>query len=225
MPAALMLFAAGFGTRMRPLSEIRPKPLIDVAGQPLIQHALDQAADLPYLKIVANAHYLGDQIEAYFDGTDVVVNREDPEILDTGGGLRNALPLLGNGPLFTLNCDYVWKGPSPLTLLQDAWDPDRMDALLLGIDPSHALGTDSTGDFIVDEEGRATRGSGLIYAGAQITTTSELMEVPGPAFSMNAVWDRMIVRKRLFMLPYPGRWCVLDRPDAIPLAEAMLKNV
>ncbi|MBT9385728.1 nucleotidyltransferase family protein [Pseudooceanicola sp. CBS1P-1] len=220
-PLALMLFAAGHGTRMRPLTNSRPKPLIEVAGRPLIAHALDQTRDLALPRTVANAHYLGDQIAAHFAGTPVQVSPE-AALLDTGGGLRHALPLLGEGPVFTLNTDAVWKGPAALSLLARHWDPARMDALLLGIPPANAIGHAGQGDFTPDAEGRITRGPGLIYSGAQITTTQDLAAIPETAFSLNAVWDRMIARGRLFILPYPGLWCDVGRPEAISLAEEML---
>ena len=131
MPDALMLFAAGFGTRMGALTADRPKPLVEVAGKPLIDHALDLAEGVGPLRRVANAHYRADQLAAHLDGRDVALSREEPEILDTGGGLRAALPLLGPDPVFALNTDAVWSGPNPLRLLAEAWDPERMDALLL----------------------------------------------------------------------------------------------
>ncbi|QOL82025.1 nucleotidyltransferase family protein [Pseudooceanicola spongiae] len=223
-PASLMLFAAGYGTRMRPLTDTLPKPLIEVAGKPLLTHAMEQVAHMPDLKVVANAHYKADQIVDYFAGTGVMVNREAPDLLDTGGGLRNALPLLGDGPVFTMNTDAVWNGPSALECLAQAWDPERMDALLLGVPPEHALGHAGQGDFSVDAEGRAARGPGLIYSGVQILQTKELLEIEDSVFSLNALWDRMIVRERLFILPYPGQWCDVGRPENIAMAEAMLRG-
>ncbi len=219
-----MLFAAGNGTRMRPLTETVPKPLIEVAGKPLLAHAMDQVATMPNLRVVANAHYKADQIEAYFAGSDVVVNRESPDLLDTGGGLRNALPLLGDGPVFTMNTDAVWLGPSPLDCLARAWDPVRMDALLLGIPLDRAHGHAGHGDFSADPDGRAARGPGLIYSGVQILSTKELLEIEGSVFSLNALWDRLLVRQRVFIQPYPGQWCDVGRPENIAVAEAMLRG-
>ena len=126
-----MLFAAGFGTRMGELTRSRPKPLIPVAGRALLDHALDLAAGAGLSRQVVNAHYLAEQVVAHLDGRGIPVAVETPEILDTGGGLRAALPLLGPGPVFTLNTDAVWTGPNPLVTLAGAWDPARMDALLL----------------------------------------------------------------------------------------------
>lgn len=219
-----MLFAAGFGTRMQPLTLTRPKPLVQVAGRALIDHALDQAAPLPGLKIVANAHYLPDQIVDHLAPRGIPVLVEDPEILDTGGGLKNALPLLGDGPVFTMNTDAVWSGPSPLALLADAWDGDRMDALLMCVSPENAVGHAGTGDF-VDTGGRVTRGPGLIYSGAQVIRTEGLAEIDRTAFSLNLLWDRMLNAGRLHILSYPGRWCDVGHPGGIALAEEMLADV
>ncbi|QPM91495.1 nucleotidyltransferase family protein [Pseudooceanicola algae] len=224
MPAALMLFAAGFGTRMRPLTDSRPKPLIPVAGRALIDHARDQAAGLPSLVTVANAHYMADQVEGHLAGTGVTVNRESPDILDTGGGLLNALPLLGNGPVFCLNTDAVWAGPPALKVLLEGWDPERMDGLLLCVSPDNSRGHPGTGDFTLDAEGRVTPGAGLNYTGAQILKTDLLSEIEGPAFSVWKLWERMIARKRLFAQPYPGLWCDVGRPENIAEAEAMLNT-
>lgn len=217
-----MLFAAGFGTRMRPLTDTRPKPLVQVAGRALIDHALDQRGDLP-LRVVANAHYLADQVIAHFEGTDVLVNHEVARILDTGGGLRNALPLLGTGPVFTLNTDAVWKGPPALPLLARAWDPARMDALLLCIPPDRALGHAGPGDFLpAGGQGAATPGPGLVYTGAQIVKPDLLAEIKGPAFSIWELWTRFLARERLHVMEYPGQWCDVGRPDSIALAEDLL---
>ncbi len=220
-----MLFAAGFGTRMRPLTDTRPKPLIRVAGQALIDHALAQTAGMTGLRIAANAHYRADQIVAHLSPRGIPVLVEQPKILDTGGGLRHALPQLGDGPVFTMNTDAVWSGPSPLELLAQAWDGARMDALLLGIPPQNAVGHGGQGDFISAPQGRVRRGSGLIYSGAQIIRTDLLHDMPPGAFSLNLLWDRMIAADRLRLLPYPGRWCDVGHPGGISLAEEMLNDV
>lgn len=222
-PAALMLFAAGLGTRMRPLTDDRPKPLVEVAGRPLIDHALAQRGDLR-LKTVANAHYRAEQVEAHFDGSDVTVLREAPAILDTGGGLRNALPALGEGAVFTLNTDAVWKGPAALPLLARAWDPAKMDALLLCVPRDQTRGHVGPGDFTTDDEGRGTPGPGAIYSGAQIIDTRLMDGIEGPAFSMWELWRRALAHDRLYLLAYPGLWCDVGRPDCIPMAEDMLAD-
>lgn len=219
-----MLFAAGFGTRMGALTRDRPKPLIEVAGKTLIDHALQQvrAAGVPH--IVANAHYRADQITAYLAGTGIAVNVEAPDLLDTGGGLRAALPLTGPGPLFTMNTDAVWAGPNPLEVLAQHWRAARMDALLLCLSPAQAVGHVGQGDFVLDADGRAARGPGLVYSGVQILRTDLLETIDDTKFSLNAVWDRMIAADRLYGVTYAGKWCDVGHPGGIALAEEMLRQ-
>ncbi len=215
-PEALMIFAAGFGTRMGALTAHRPKPLIPVAGRPLIDHALGLARGAGIPRIVVNLHYLGHQIAAHLEGQDVLFSPE-PEILETGGGLRAALPLLGPGPVFTLNPDAVFAGPNPLATLRAAWR-EGMEALLL-------LKEDGgRGDFLLGPDGRLTRanGPGLRYLGAQIIDPASLHEIPDRAFSLNLLWDRMIARGTAFGLIHPGGWCDVGRPEGIAAAEALL---
>lgn len=223
-PDAVMLFAAGFGTRMGSLTATLPKPMIKVAGRPLIDHALDLVRPLRPARIVANLHYKPDLLAAHLSANDVALSIEDPEILETGGGLRAALPLLGNGPVFTLNTDAIWSGPNPLRLLADAWQPDHMDALLMCIPQDRAIGHSGKGDFVVDANGRATRGPGMIYCGAQIVKTDGLATIKETAFSLNLLWDQMLARNRLFCLSFPGTWCDVGKPESIPLAEALLET-
>ncbi len=224
-PQSIMLFAAGFGTRMGALTRNRPKPLIEVGGRPLVDHTLDLVQGAGPLRTVANLHYLADQLEAHLKPKGVLLSREEPEILETGGGLRAALPLLGAEPVFTLNTDAIWAGPNPLTLLQDSWNPDIMDALLMCVPVPNAIGHAGSGDFTADAEGRITRGPGLIYGGAQIIKTDGLGEFPEKAFSLNRLWDRMHDQRRLFAVEYPGKWCDVGRPEGIALAEGLLADV
>ncbi|WP_375174036.1 nucleotidyltransferase family protein [Pseudooceanicola sp.] len=220
-PRALMLFAAGFGTRMGALTADRPKPLVEVAGRPLIDHALDLITPVVAGPVIANLHYRADQLEAHLAGSPVQTVREEPEILETGGGLKNALPLLGSGPVFTMNSDAVWKGPNPLALLAEAWRED-MEALLLCIPPDQARGHSGAGDFTSGPP--VTRGPGLIYSGAQIIRTDGLSAIKEQAFSLNLLWNEMLERGTLHVLPYPGAWCDVGRPEGIALAEDMLAH-
>jgi MurNAc alpha-1-phosphate uridylyltransferase len=221
-PDAAMIFAAGLGTRMGALTRDRPKPLIPVAGRPLLDHALELARPAAR-RIVVNTHYLPDQIATHLAGSGVLISHEPGPILETGGGLRAALPLLGPGPVFTLNSDAVWNGPNPLLALRAAWDPARMEALLLLLDRPQAIGHTGPGDFIMTD-GHLTRGPGLVYSGAQIIQTTDLAAIPDTVFSLNKLWDRMIARGTLHGLRYSGQWCDVGRPDSIPLAEAMLTH-
>lgn len=220
-PDTVMLFAAGFGTRMGALTADRPKPLIPVAGRPLIDHAL---ALTGARRVVANTHYLPDQMAAHLTPRGVQISHED-RILETGGGLRAALPQLGNGPVFTLNSDAVWTGPNPLDALEAAWDPTRMDALLMLIPRENARGHLGKGDFLPDTDGRLSRGPGLIYSGAQIVKTDLLHKIKDEVFSLNLLWNHMMEAHRLFGIAHTGNWCDVGHPDGIGVAEAMLADV
>jgi MurNAc alpha-1-phosphate uridylyltransferase len=219
---AVMLFAAGFGTRMQPLTLDRPKPMIEVAGKPLIGHALDLARGIEPTCVVANLHYKPQMLIDYLwpRGVEIVV--EEPEILDTGGGLRNALPLLGKAPVVTLNTDAIWSGPNPLELLENAWDPDRMEGLLMCVPVSRTVAYEGAGDFRINPSGRLTRGPGGVYAGAQIIKTHRLHDIAGDRFSLNLLWDLMLAEGTLHGLAYPGKWCDVGHPSGIALAEAMI---
>ena len=220
----LMLFAAGFGTRMGALTCDRPKPLIPVAGRALLDHALD-IADTPCVsRRVINLHYLGAQIAQHLQGQDIALSWEDP-ILDTGGGLRAALPLLGAGPVMMLNTDAVWTGANPLQQLAAAWDGDKMDGLMLLSAPDQALGHKGAGDFVVDGQGRLSRAKGVVapvYLGAQILRTDGLAAIDQQVFSLNVLWDQMIEKSRLYGVFHQGGWCDVGHPEAIPLAESLL---
>lgn len=217
-----MLFAAGFGTRMGDLTAERPKPMVPVAGRPLIDHTLDLVAPLNLSRVVVNLHYKPQPLIDHLLGRDIAFSREMPEILDTGGGLRHALPLLGAGPVFTMNTDAVWRGANPLEVLRAAWAPERMEALLICIPPAQAVGHKGQGDFEMDREGRISRGPGLIFGGAQIINPGVLSEIGETAFSLNQAWNRIADRGRLFGVTYPGRWCDVGHPAGIDLAEALL---
>lgn len=225
-PDSLMVFAAGFGTRMGALTAKSPKPLITVAGRTLLDHALNQADGLGLRQIVVNLHYLGDQIADHLKARpEIKLSWEREQILETGGGLRQALPLLGPGPVFTLNSDAVWAGANPLRLLSDHWDATRMDALLLLAEPEAALGYGGSGDFTLAPDGRISRAGpkGLAYLGAQILNPSGLSGIAETGFSLNLLWDRMIAEGRVFGLRYPGGWCDVGRPEGIVMAETLLR--
>ncbi|AXI44603.1 nucleotidyltransferase [Sulfitobacter sp. SK012] len=223
-PEAVMMFAAGFGTRMKHLTANQPKPLIQVAGKPLIDHALDLTHAIQPKHLVANLHYKAEMLEDHLHPLNVETLTELPDILETGGGLRNALPLLGDGPVFTMNTDAIWRGANPLKLLLDAWDGSTMDALLIAVPPDQAVGYSGSGDFTIDIDGRLTRGPGLIYGGIQIIKTDLLATIPETAFSLNRIWDLMLERQRLFGLTYDGHWCDVGHPQGVALAENMLSR-
>lgn len=218
-----MLFAAGFGTRMQPLTLTRPKPLIEVAGKALLDHALNQVDAAGMGRIVVNSHYMAAQISDHLASrADILISDEQPDILDTGGGLRNALPLLGPGPVLTINTDAVWTGANAISQLRAAWNPDLMDALLLLVPCENAVGHAGGGDFVPDSGGRLTRGPGLVYSGAQIVKTDGLDAIDEDSFSLNLLWNKMIAEGRLFGTAHTGGWCDVGHPGGITLAETML---
>ncbi|MDE0591022.1 nucleotidyltransferase family protein [Halocynthiibacter sp. C4] len=224
MPDALMLFTAGKGTRMGSLTRDFPKPLIKVAGRPLVDHALDLVSPMPELRVVANLHAHADKLEAHLSQSGLVLSDERDALLETGGGLRKAIPLLNSSPVFTLNSDAVWKGPNPLECLKLAWDPNKMDALLLLIPSDNAIGHNGRGDFALENNGRIFRGGPYVYTGAQVIKTERLAEIEEDAFSLNALWDILIQSGRVFGTVYSGSWCDVGRPENITLAENMLKG-
>lgn len=227
IPRAIMIFAAGLGTRMGALTRDRPKPLIEVAGRPLIDHALGlvRAAGIP--RIVVNTHAHPDQMRAHLArvAPDALISHES-ERLETGGGLKRALPLLGPGPVFTLNADMVWRGPNPLKALAAAWTPGSGGLLCL-LPRAAAVGHAGPGDFFLDPGGRLRRRgtaatADFVYSGAQILDTAALVGFAEEVFSLNRVWDALIARGRLTGLAYPGGWVDVGRPEGIALAEAEL---
>lgn len=226
MRLPLMIFAAGFGTRMGPLTRDRPKPLLPVAGVTLLDRALALGRAAGARPVVVNTHYLAGQVAAHLAGADDVAVSHEPEILETGGGLGAALPLLGPGPVATLNPDGIWTGPNPLSTLAAAWDAERMEALLL-LAPRRATRAHAgPGDFALSADGRIARARGapeaLVYTGAQILRTEGLAEISGPAFSLNRLWDAMAARGTLFGVLHPGLWADVGTPAGLAAAEALL---
>ncbi|TRW98893.1 nucleotidyltransferase family protein [Paracoccus sp. M683] len=217
-----MLFAAGLGTRMRPLTNDRPKPLITVGGQTLLDRALIMAREGGAGPVVVNTHYMGGMIADHLAGQDVAISDEAELILETGGGLRRALPLLGQGPVATLNPDVIWHGPNPIAALRAAWDGERMDALLVLVPLAQTRGRMGGGDFSIDGAGRISRKGDLVYAGAHMLNPDRLAGIDQPVFSLNILWDQLITEGRAHGLIWPGQWCDVGRPETIPLAEAMV---
>lgn len=222
-PRAAMIFAAGLGTRMGPLTADRPKPLIEVAGRALMDPALAYAKEAGADPIVVNVHYRADQIRAHLAREPVRIADETAQLLETGGGLKAALPLLGPGPVWTINSDAAWSGPNPLAALAQAWRPG-MEALLLLVPRESALGYAGSGDFDLDATGRLARGAATVYTGAQILRTEGLAEIPETVFSLNRLWDRASARGGLFGLVHEGGWCDVGRPENLALAEDLLRS-
>ncbi len=221
MRPPVLLFAAGLGTRMGALTQNLPKPLIKVAGKALLDHALDiaKAADIGHK--VVNLHYKKEAIAQHLAGQDILFSDESDALLETGGGLRKALPLLNANPILTMNTDAVWKGPNPITTVLKAWD-DSMEALLLIIEKTNVAGHLGKGDFEVDANGRLHRAPQSVYTGVQMIRTDVLAEIPEDAFSLNVAWDIIAERGRLFGTTYSGQWCDVGQPSSIKAAEEML---
>jgi len=226
--AAGMVLAAGEGRRMRPVSDTVPKPLIEIAGRTLLDHALDKLEAAGIGRLVVNAHHLAARIEAHCAGragTPVTVSRE-PEKLETGGGVALALPLLGDGPFFVLNGDnLILDGPRPaLDRLEAAFDPARMDALLLLHPIARAHGYVGQGDFAMDQSGRLSRRCGseiapFVFTGVQILSPSLFADPPDPPWSLNHVYDRAAATGRLYGLAHDGAWYHVSRPEDIAATE------
>jgi N-acetyl-alpha-D-muramate 1-phosphate uridylyltransferase len=225
-PFPLMVFAAGFGTRMGALTQDRPKPLIPVAGKPLIDHALGIASEAAVGRIVVNTHYRAGQMAAHLAGRGIAVSHE-PEILETGGGLKAALPLLGDGPVAILNSDGIWTGANPLVQLAQTWDPEKMEALLLLLPLDRTLAHGPKGDFRLAADGRISRGQGgedHVYIGAQIMSPARIAATPDAVFSLNRPWTEMITAGTAFGLVHAGLWCDVGKPEGIAEAERLLHS-
>lgn len=216
-----MFFCAGRGTRMLELTQHQPKPMINVAGLPLIDHAIDAMGDMP--RQFANLHYLPEVLEKHLTlaGIEPIF---ETVLLETGGGLKHALPQLDRDTVFTMNTDAVWIGPAPAELLRASWNPKIMDGLMLLIPKANAIGHKGTGDFKRAGDGTLTRGAGDVYTGLQIIKTKFVEEIEQSHFSLNVAWERLLARGTLYGALYSGHWCDVGYPEAIPLAESMLET-
>lgn len=227
-----MVLAAGLGTRMRPLTDDRPKPMLDLGGRSLLDHALDRLAAAGVTQAVVNAHWRADQIAEAMSLREhpcVALQREEV-LLETGGGVARALPLLGDAPFAVVNGDAFWlDGPTPaLTRLAAAFDAAQMDALLLMVRTTQVEGAVGQGDFLLDPLGRMRRPkereiAPYLYAGVQILSPALFDGAPGGAFSLNRLYDRAIENGRLFGLVHDGVWFHLSTPEDLRYAEETLR--
>lgn len=223
---------AGLGTRMRPLTDDRPKPLVTVGGKPLIDHAIDRLAAAGVTRIVVNLHYRGDMLRAHLaarQDVEIVFSDESDLLLDTGGGVVKALPHFGGAPFFVLNSDSIWieHGRPCLSVMQDLWDGARMDGLLLLAEMATALGYDGAGDFVLAADGRVARARGnpgkpYAYPGVQIVHSRLFDGAPAGPFSTNRMWDQAIARGRLFGTVMDGMWIHVGTPEARDEADRTL---
>ncbi len=230
-----MVLAAGYGKRMRPLSESAPKPMIPLAGRPLIDHVLARLAAAGVREAVVNVHYLADALETHLTGRSgppaIRISDERETLLDTGGGVKAALDWLGTEGFFIHNSDSVWveDGGDVLTSLAAQWRPDAMDALLLLADARASLGYDGAGDFDMDEQGRLERRAASetaphVFAGVSIAHPRLFADSPDAAFSLNPLWDAAIARGRLFGARLDGEWMHVGTPEALAAAEQRLRD-
>ncbi|MFG1477057.1 nucleotidyltransferase family protein [Xanthobacter sp. V4C-4] len=229
-----MVLAAGLGTRMRPLTDRIPKPLVPVYGRPLVDHVLDALAVAGIDEAVVNVHHLADLLEAHLAGRQgrprITVSNERGLLLETGGGVRRALPLLAPGPFVAINSDTIWiEGARPnLVRLVEGFEAERMDALLLLAPAATSIGYDGLGDFQMDTTGRLSRRAErmvapFIYAGACVLKPELFAAAPEGPFSLNRVFDRAAERERLFGLRLDGVWMHVGTPEAIALAEEAIQ--
>ena len=235
-PTTAMVLAAGLGTRMRPLTDDRPKALVEVAGRPLIDHVLDRLAEAGVERAVVNVHWFADRLERHLAergrGPVIVLSDERAELLETGGGLKKAAPLLGPDPVFVANIDSVWtdngrEGNSALNQLARLWNPSIMDAALLLARREGSIGFEGGGDFFLAGDGRLTfRGDApeapFAYMGVHICRPDYVAEGPEGPFSLSPLWRRSAAAGRLYGCVLDGDWMHVGDPEARDEAEVRL---
>jgi MurNAc alpha-1-phosphate uridylyltransferase len=226
--------AAGIGKRMRPLTATRPKPLIQVAGQPLLDHVFDRLRAAGIKRAVVNVHYLADALEAHLKnrvkGVDIIVSDERDQLMETGGGIVKARDLIGDKPFVVVNADNLWvDGPTDtIKLLASRWDDEAMDALLLMVPLARAHNHGGLGDFHLDANGRITgrrkpgRVAPFVYTGVQILSPRVIHDWPEGPFSTNLFWNRAIEAGRAYGFVHQGLWFDVGTPPAIAKTEALL---
>jgi N-acetyl-alpha-D-muramate 1-phosphate uridylyltransferase len=233
-----MVLGAGLGKRMRPITDTLPKPLVPICGKPLIDWGLDCLAQVGVERAVVNVHYLADQLEAHFVGRkepSIVISDERDVLLESGGGIMKALPLLGTDPFYLINSDTFWldKDEPNLARLAKFFDANSMDILLMLASHDQATGHGSSSDFVMAADGRLTRFAnraaddnsvGYIYAGAAILHPRIFDDVESDAHSLNREFNTANAVGRLYGLPMTGHWLTVGTPDAIAPAEAVVKT-
>lgn len=232
-----MILAAGLGTRMRPLTDRMPKPMVPVGGKPMIDYALDSLHAAGVQRVVVNVHHMADRVIEHVlhrANPETIISDETDGLLDSGGGIVKALPLLGTAPFFILNADTFWleqEGADPANLqkLAAAWNSETMDILVMTTGLHQIAGYDGRGDFTADETGRLRRfdksaGSALVYPGVAVLQPAIFDDAPRGSFSLNACFDRAIARGRLYGVPADGHWLTVGTPQAIGEAEAAMRS-
>lgn len=236
-PKTAMVLAAGLGTRMRPLTDDRPKALVEVGGRALIDHVLDRLAEAGVEKAVVNVHWFADRLEAHLAargrGPEIAVSDEREELLETGGGLKKAHSLLGDDPVFVANIDSVWMDRGAILWADELihlWDPTKMDACLLLATREGAIGFEGDGDFFLAEDGQLTfRGDAtsapFAYMGVHITRPDYADGGPDGAFSLSPLWRASAAAGRLYGCVLDGDWMHVGDPQARDEAEVRLASV
>ncbi len=232
-PTTAMVMAAGLGLRMRPLTDHKPKALVEVGGKALIDHTLDRLEAAGVTRAVVNVHAFADQMRAHLArrrGLEILISDETGALLETGGGLKKARALLGEAPIWVANSDYVWIEASddPLALVARAWNPARMDACLIVIPKERTLGFDTPGDFFRDAAGRLTHRGAAAEAplhcfGVEILDPQRVYEVGEDRFSLFQVWMAAAAKGRLFGVVPDGLWMQAGDPASLAAVEARLK--
>ena len=236
-PKIAMVLAAGLGTRMRPLTDDRPKALVEVGGRALIDHMLDRLVEAGVETAVVNVHAFADRLEAHLIarqakglGPRIVISDERPRALETGGGIKNALPLLGDGPVWVANIDSVWieNGAPALDAVAAAWDPETMDVCLLLAPTSGSLGFHDSGDVFLSEDGLVRfknpgEAAPLVYVGVHICNPAITTEGPEGPFSLLPIWKGLVANGRVHGVAPEGLWMHVGDPGARDLAQARLK--
>lgn len=228
-----MILAAGLGKRMQPLTDELPKPLVKVGDRCLLDRAIDVVADAGIDHIVVNVHHLAVQVEQHIARRNspphIVISDERAQLLETGGGVKKALPWLQGDAFAVMNADNAWRyeGPSPLTTLLDDWQPEAMDILLLVVPHQRAIGFEGAGDFFRAIDGSLRRrgteiSAPFIFTGVQIIARNMFADTPGGAFSLGLLYDRAIARGRIASLVYEGDWFHVGTPGAVVATEAVL---
>ena len=230
-----MIMAAGLGTRMRPLTNDRPKPLVEVRGRALIDYAIDRLVAAGVKMIVVNVHHHAEMLRAHVTkrkDVKIVISDESEGLLDSGGGIAKVLSLFEGGPFFTHNSDSVWVegAGSALERMKARWDPNTMDSLMLVAPTVNARCYEGRGDFLMDADGRLTRVpehrvAPFVWIGVQILHPRLFEGAPEGKFSINPLWDKSIEKGRLFGIRLDGIWMHIDRPDAVTDAERFLADL
>lgn len=234
-PGTAMVLAAGLGKRMRPLTATRPKPLVEVAGKPLLDHALDRVRAAGVKRAVVNVHYLADALEAHLkhqaQGLEILVSDERSQLLETGGGLVKALPLIPDDPFLVVNSDNLWvDGPADsIRSLAARWDDAAMDALLLLVPLARANCHTGRGDFHMDGAGRLSRRkpgriAPFVFTGVQIVSKRLFEGTEPEPFSLNLLWDRAMAQGRVYGMTHNGLWFDVGTPPAVKRTEEMLAS-